>query len=74
MKAKKFIKPCCVAINCINRSEKGIRLFKFPADNIHRQQWIQNLNRESWTPTKWSYLCEVSLLKFPILACIFLKI
>jgi len=25
---------CCVTVNCISRSEKGIRLFKFPADNI----------------------------------------
>ena len=35
-KANKFIKYL-VAINCINRSEKDIRLFKFPADNIRRQ-------------------------------------
>ena len=35
---KKIYKmPCCVAINCINRLEKGIQLFKFPVDNIHRQ-------------------------------------
>jgi len=27
----------CIAVNCINRSEKGIRLFKFSADNIRRQ-------------------------------------
>jgi len=32
---KKFIK--CVAVNCINRLEKDIRLFKFPADNVCRQ-------------------------------------
>jgi len=32
---KKIYKmPCYVAVNCINRSEKSIRLFKFPADNI----------------------------------------
>jgi len=35
-KTNKFIKYL-VAINCINRSEKDIRLFKFPADNIRRQ-------------------------------------
>jgi len=35
---KKIYKmPYCVAVNCINRSEKYIRLFKFPADNIRRQ-------------------------------------
>jgi len=37
-KGKKIYKmPCCVAVNCINKSEKRIRLFKFPADNIRRQ-------------------------------------
>jgi len=35
---KKICKmPCYVAVNCISRSEKGIRLYKFPADNIRRQ-------------------------------------
>jgi len=33
-KGKKIYKmPCCVAINCINRSKKDIRLFKFSTDN-----------------------------------------
>nr|XP_012218253.1 PREDICTED: THAP domain-containing protein 4-like [Linepithema humile] len=50
--------PCCVAINCANRTEKGVRLFLFPADDVRRQQWIYNLCRESWTPTKYSRLCE----------------
>ena len=39
IKEKKFIK-CLIAINCqsmINRSKKGIRLFKFSANNIHWQ-------------------------------------
>jgi len=37
-KGKQIYKmPCCVAVNCINKSEKGIRLFKFPADNIRQQ-------------------------------------
>jgi len=34
---KKIYKMPCVAISCINRSEKNIRLFKFSADNIRRQ-------------------------------------
>jgi len=34
---KNYKISCCVAINCINKSEKYIRLFKFPANNIHRQ-------------------------------------
>jgi len=34
---KKIYKmSCCVVINCINRLEKGIRLFKFPANNIRQ--------------------------------------
>nr|XP_012226077.1 PREDICTED: THAP domain-containing protein 4-like [Linepithema humile] len=50
--------PCCVAVNCTNRTEKGVRVFAFPVDDIRRQQWIRNLRRESWTPTKYSRLCE----------------
>ena len=35
---KKIYKmSCCIVVNCINKSEKDIRLFKFPADNIRRQ-------------------------------------
>jgi len=25
---------CCIAVNCINKSEKDSILFKFPADNM----------------------------------------
>ncbi|XP_067207240.1 peroxynitrite isomerase THAP4-like [Linepithema humile] len=49
---------CCVAVNCTNRTENGVRVFAFPVDDIRRQQWIRNLRRESWTPTKYSRLCE----------------
>uniref|UniRef100_T1JB72 THAP-type domain-containing protein n=1 Tax=Strigamia maritima TaxID=126957 RepID=T1JB72_STRMM len=50
--------PCCSAVGCSNRSERGFRLFKFPANINRRQVWITNCRRDNWVPTKSSFLCE----------------
>lgn len=49
----------CSAPNCQNRSEKGYRLFSFPADKERRLKWLINCRRDKWTPTSTSRLCEV---------------
>ena len=52
--------PCCAASGCSNRSELGIRLYGFPADNNRRKLWEDNLKRDNWTSTPGSSkLCEV---------------
>ena len=48
----------CCAPNCHNRSEKGLRLFQFPADKDRRQRWFINCRRDKWTPSSGSRLCE----------------
>jgi len=51
--------PCCSAMNCSNRSEKGFKLFRFPTGD-RRAKWVQNMGRgDKWAPTESSRLCEV---------------
>ena len=53
--------PCCVAVNCSNRAENGIRLFRFPRDKTRCAMWVAKVKRDNWKPTQSSYLCEVCL-------------
>ena len=57
------IMPGCAAINCQNSTEKGFKLFKYPAktDPVRRQLWIANTKRDKWEPTENSRLCEVQI-------------
>ncbi|KAL1514200.1 hypothetical protein ABEB36_003494 [Hypothenemus hampei] len=56
--------PCCVAINCSNRFERGnCRFFGFPANKKRRAKWVQNIGCLSWTPTNASRLCEIHSLR-----------
>ena len=48
----------CAAKNCTNRSKSKVRTFKFPADPKIPEEWLKNLKRESFQPTKHSRLCE----------------
>ena len=48
----------CAATNCTNRSKSKVRTFKFPADPKIPEEWLKNLKRESFQPTKRSRLCE----------------
>nr|XP_012216960.1 PREDICTED: THAP domain-containing protein 4-like [Linepithema humile] len=50
--------PCCVAINCSNRSEQGYKLFRFP-EGSRGATWVENVRRgDKWAPTETSRLCE----------------
>ena len=53
--------PGCAAVNCQNSTEKGFKLFKYPAktDPVRRQLWIANAKRDKWEPTENSRLCNV---------------
>lgn len=51
----------CSAMNCNSRSEKGMKLFRFPKNDECRAQWIKNMERKAdWKPTVNSRLCEVN--------------
>ncbi|KAF1371843.1 hypothetical protein PFLUV_G00273570 [Perca fluviatilis] len=51
---------CCVANMCSNRQGSGLSFFKFPLNDKDRlKQWIHNVKRTSWTPTKHSRLCAI---------------
>ncbi|XP_072382298.1 uncharacterized protein [Diabrotica undecimpunctata] len=52
--------PQCVVPNCLNRTEKGVRLFKFPqgdSNEERRKLWIRSVNRTELPQN--SFLCEV---------------
>ncbi|KAI4471672.1 hypothetical protein MML48_1g13562 [Holotrichia oblita] len=52
--------PCFSAVNCSERSEKGVRLFLLPQGKRNEErakQWIINLKRANLPKT--TYVCEV---------------
>ncbi|CAG9765718.1 unnamed protein product [Ceutorhynchus assimilis] len=51
--------PCCSAIDCSNTHEKGFRMFCFPQEETRRKQWIHNVHRKNWNPTRSARLCEL---------------
>lgn len=56
--------PSCAAQGCSARSDKGEVLKIFPRKDLRRRQiWTERVNRPEWTPTKYSALCEVRLLR-----------
>lgn len=65
--AQYFIKKkmrCCTAINCMNRADKGFRLFTFPANNNRRSIWIQKMQRNNCKQSAYSRLCQVCIILF----------
>lgn len=55
--------PYCVAYKCNNTSVNapGLSFHKFPAISDRpdiRRQWIHNVSRDKWTPSKYSKLCS----------------
>ncbi|XP_071818380.1 uncharacterized protein [Apostichopus japonicus] len=50
----------CSALRCTNRSEKGFKMFKYPSDPARRKVWEDKVNREGWTSSRSSCLCEVN--------------
>ncbi|KAI8432217.1 hypothetical protein MSG28_004667 [Choristoneura fumiferana] len=59
----------CVAIGCKSRmgvlteSDQRISFHRFPKEPDLRNKWIQNVNRESWTPSPYSRLCSLHFHK-----------
>ncbi|XP_011870432.1 PREDICTED: THAP domain-containing protein 1-like [Vollenhovia emeryi] len=52
--------PSCSAQKCSNSSKKHFKMCMFPFNDPKRCAiWISNVNRENWTPNKYSALCQV---------------
>ncbi|XP_075730386.1 uncharacterized protein LOC142772139 isoform X2 [Rhipicephalus microplus] len=56
--------PGCCAYQCSSRSEKGVRLFYIPRGDrnrnaVRRKQWIHNIGRKDFAPSKHVVLCEL---------------
>ncbi|XP_075793280.1 peroxynitrite isomerase THAP4 isoform X1 [Pelodiscus sinensis] len=59
---------CCAAANCSNRQGKGHRgavsFHRFPLKDSKRLiQWLKAVQRDNWTPTKYSFLCSEHFTK-----------
>ena len=61
--------PDVTRLSGIYCTRKGHRLFLFPRKENRRQKWIDNCQRNGWTPTKHSKLCEVYHLKISCFNC-----
>ncbi|XP_034557448.1 THAP domain-containing protein 5-like [Notolabrus celidotus] len=52
----------CSALNCKNDSGNGHdrkSFYKFPLqDPVRLQQWLRNMGRENWTPSRHQYICH----------------
>ncbi len=57
---------CCAAWGCSNRSEKGVRMYGFPADMERRKKWLSQVSRSNLNINK-NYnnkkICEVIIFK-----------
>ncbi|XP_075560298.1 uncharacterized protein LOC142592633 isoform X8 [Dermacentor variabilis] len=54
--------PCCCAYNCSNKPEDGCAVFMIPTgkrDGLRRKQWLLNIGRKDFVPTRNSVLCEI---------------
>nr|XP_004667864.1 peroxynitrite isomerase THAP4 isoform X1 [Jaculus jaculus] len=59
---------CCAAVNCSNRQGKGekraVSFHRFPLKDSKRLvQWLKAIQRDNWTPTKYSFLCSEHFTK-----------
>ncbi|KAM7106380.1 peroxynitrite isomerase THAP4 isoform 3-T3 [Ciconia maguari] len=59
---------CCAAANCSNRQGKAHRgavsFHRFPLKDSKRLiQWLKAVQRDNWTPTKYSFLCSEHFTK-----------
>ncbi|CAH1399170.1 unnamed protein product [Nezara viridula] len=48
----------CSAVGCLNSTEKGFSMKRFPRDPERRKVWAANVKRDNWTPTNDSHICE----------------
>ncbi|XP_064291760.1 peroxynitrite isomerase THAP4 [Passer domesticus] len=59
---------CCAAANCSNRQGKArhgaVSFHRFPLKDSKRLiQWLKAVQRDNWTPTKYSFLCSEHFTK-----------
>ncbi len=57
---------CCAAWGCSNRSEKGVRMYGFPADMERRKKWLSQVSRSNLninTNYNNKNICEVIIFK-----------
>ncbi|CAM5139493.1 unnamed protein product [Eretmochelys imbricata] len=59
---------CCAAVNCSNRQGKvhrgAVSFHRFPLKDSKRLiQWLKAVQRDNWTPTKYSFLCSEHFTK-----------
>uniref|UniRef100_UPI00358F8F6E THAP domain-containing protein 2-like n=1 Tax=Myxine glutinosa TaxID=7769 RepID=UPI00358F8F6E len=52
-----WLEGCC-AIGCTNRSERGFKMYRFPADPGRKKIWENKVRRLRWKPTRGSFLCQ----------------
>ncbi|KAG8291196.1 DNA binding, variant 2 [Homalodisca vitripennis] len=48
----------CCALACTNTSE-SCTLVSLPTDPHLREQWLHNIDRQDWTPSRDSMLCQI---------------
>ncbi|XP_049523477.1 uncharacterized protein LOC119453068 isoform X13 [Dermacentor silvarum] len=54
--------PCCCAYNCCKKREDGYAVFAIPQgkrDVLRKKQWLHNIGRKNFVPTKNSVVCEL---------------
>lgn len=54
--------PKCAVLNCKNSSLAGFKMCHFPKDQERLNKWVEFVGRYQWTPSKFSAICEVSIL------------
>uniref|UniRef100_A0A1A8PYD4 Protein phosphatase 5, catalytic subunit n=1 Tax=Nothobranchius pienaari TaxID=704102 RepID=A0A1A8PYD4_9TELE len=49
----------CSVPNCRSDGSDGRSFYKFPLqDPVRLQQWLKNMGRENWTPSRHQYICH----------------
>ena len=56
--------PCCSAVGCRNRTNGGVKLYRFPANRERQQIWKNKVSRKGWEPTLSWYLCQACGMTF----------
>uniref|UniRef100_L7LYZ7 Putative transposase strongylocentrotus purpuratus: similar to transposase n=1 Tax=Rhipicephalus pulchellus TaxID=72859 RepID=L7LYZ7_RHIPC len=54
--------PSCCAYNCCKKPQDGYAVFMIPLakrDGLRREQWLLNIGRKNFVPTKNSVVCEL---------------
>ena len=49
----------CCASGCHNRSEKGFKMYRFPANISRKEKWENAVSRLGWKSTSSTFLCQV---------------